>query len=434
MARTLSRPPSGLARSARAFRHRDFRVFWLGALASNSGTWLTNLAVPFVLYDLTRSAFWVGLASLAQFLPGVLLAPAGGAIADRYERRRVLLGTQAGMALSSAALWLVWVTGLATPAAIMVLVAVAGAFAGVNLPSWQSFVNDLVPREDLASAVALNSLQFNAARSIGPAVAGVLLATLGPAWAFGLNAVSFLFVLVALLLVRRRVRPGRRSGREGVLRGFAVAVRYARRQPGVRVAIGVSILVGFLGNPLFTLTVVFASDVFHVGAVGLGLMNTALGVGAVLAAPAVAGARTSLTRARVTGAALLLYAGATIVFGVARDVVVGSLALLVIGGCYLAVISSANTAIQMIVTERLRGRVLAVRIMFLTARVPAGAVLQGWLVDRVGPHWTVAGAGVALGVVAVLFTLPGGRLLLARLERSVRRVPHGGTLRYCFRR
>jgi len=407
--------PAGLSHAWRAFGHRDFRIFWAGALASNVGTWLTNLTVPFVLYQLTHSAVWVGLAALAQFLPGVLFSPLGGSLADRYERRRVLLCTQAGMAVAASGLWLVWTTGAAEPWIILLMVGLAGLFNGLNLPSWQSFVNDLVPRVDLPSAVALNSLQFNAARSLGPAIAGALLATLGPSWTFGLNALSFGFVLAALLAVRVRaeVVDARRSS---AFAGLTAAVRYIRRQPGVQVAIAVSVVVGILGNPIFNLTVVFANDVFGIGAAGLGMLNAALGVGALLAAPLVSGGRRGLTRARLVQAAYAAYAVGLVAFAVAPSVVFGVPALILIGASFLVVVSTANTAIQMIVADRLRGRVLAVRIMVFTGSFPVGALLQGWLTDLVGPQWTVAGAGAVFALAAAAVATARGGRLLARLD------------------
>jgi MFS family permease len=400
----------------RAFRHRDYQLFWGGALASNIGTWLSNLAVPFVLFALTHSALWVGMATLAQFLPGVLVAPFGGALADRRERRRVLLVTQSGMAAGAGGLWALWAAGVRSPVALLALVAVTGLIQGLTMPSWQSFVNDLVPREDLSSAVALNSLQFNAARSLGPAVAGVLLASLGPGWAFLINAASFVFVLCALLMIRGRpsVRPSPGGG--GIAAGFVTALHYVRGRPGIRAAILMSVLAGFLGNPIFGFTVVFADEVFHVGAVALGVLNTALGIGAVLCAPVVSGWGTRLTLARIVRWALPLYGISMAGFAVSPNAPVAGLCLVVVGACFLAVVSSANTAIQMIVAERVRGRVLAVRIMVFTASLPLGALIQGAISDRIGPRHTVLAAGAALLLVGLAFLRGRGRRLMERLD------------------
>jgi hypothetical protein len=228
-------PAQGLRHAVRAFRHRDFAIFWTGALASNTGSWVQNLAVPYVLYQLTESAFWVGLATFTQFIPAMVLGPLAGSIADRYDRRKVLFVTQSLLALAAIALWGAWVGGVRDAWAILALVALSGVFAGINIPSWQSFVNDLVPRDDLLSAVTLNSLQFNAARAIGPGIAGILLATLGPGWAFFLNATSFVFVLGALALVRTRQEARSAPLTGGFLRQFRRAMRYTRQSAGILV-------------------------------------------------------------------------------------------------------------------------------------------------------------------------------------------------------
>jgi len=405
----------GLRHAVRAFRHRDFAIFWTGALVSNSGSWLQNLAVPFVIFEITGSAFWVGLSTFSQFVPIMVLGPLGGSIADGRDRRRVLMVTQSLMAVAALLLWAVWVAGVRDEWALLGLVALSGVLAGFNIPSWQAFVNDLVPRDDLLSAVTLNSLQFNAARAIGPGVAGVLLATLGPAWAFGLNALSFGFVILALALVRTRpsVAEGGRSD-EGVLRRFRLATRYARAQTGIAVGISVVALVGALGNPVFQFTVVFAEDVFEVGPVGLGLLNVALGVGAVLVAPVVSGWDAVLSKAAITRWALLAYGSAIGVFALAPTYVVGLLALVVVGAGFLAVVSATNTSSQYIVADHMRGRVMALRVMVFTGSFPLGALIQGWLADQIGPRATLTGAAVIL--VALSLVLGARRDLLVRLD------------------
>lgn len=408
-------PAGGLRHSLRALRHRDYAIFWSGAVASNIGNWLASLAVPFVLYQLTHSAFWVGMATLAQFLPGLLLGPVGGSMADRYDHRSVLLLTQAGMAVSALLLWLAWVTDHRSVLTIMLLVGVGGAFAGVNLPTWQSFVNDLVPRSDLNSAIALNSLQFNMARSIGPAIAGLLLAALGPSWVFLLNVVSFAFVLAALAAVRP-VQRRSHVARTGMVREFAEAVRYIGGQPGIQVAILVSVLVGMLGNPIFGFTVVFAGGIFDVGPVALGLMNAALGLGAMLAAPLVSGWSRSLTLGRLTRWALPLYGLVIMGFGRAPSYPFAIGTLVAVGACFLALVSSCNTALQVIVADPLRGRVLAVRIMLFTGSFAIGALVQGTLADLVGARTTVTGAGAMLVLASFWLIRWPGRLSLDRLD------------------
>lgn len=404
------RPAQGLRHAVRAFKHRDFAVFWAGALASNSGTWVQNLTVPYVLYQLTSSAFLVGAATFMQFLPVMLLAPLAGSVADRFNRRRVLITTQSMMALSGLSLWLAWSLGVRSPVVILVIVATTGIFQGVNIPSWQAFVNDLVPREDLQSAVALNSLQFNAARALGPGAAGALLATLGPAWAFFINGVSFVFVVTALITVRTRQAPLANALTGGFLRQFRRAIIYTRRQPGIRIGIVIAVLVASLGNPIFQFTVIFAADIFVVGPIGLAFLNMALGLGAVAAAPLVSGWDNLLRRATLVRWALVAYGAAVMAFALAPVYAVGLVAMVVVGGGFLAVISTSNTSVQVIVADHMRGRVMALRIMSFTGAYPIGALLQGAISEIVGPRVTVATAGAVLLLAAIWLGFRSGRL------------------------
>jgi MFS family permease len=399
-----------------AFRHRDYRIFWLGALLSNTGSWLLNLTLPYVLFQLTGSALWVGASVAAQFLPMVVLSPFGGSLADHLPRRRILIVMQTAMALVALAMWLVWTVNLRDPLLLLALVALIGALNGISMPSWQGFIHDLVPREDLLSAVTMNSLQFNAARAIGPAIAGILLATLGPAWAFGINALSFGFVIVALLLVRAGRDAVRTPKTSSVARQFGAALAYVRTQPGLIMSMVVAATIGFLGNPMFSFTVVFAGDVFRVGPAALGLMNAALGVGAFIAAPLVAGSRWAPSLSRLVAIGLVAYSVTLVVFALAPGYAVGLIAAVVIGACFLAVVASINTATQMIVADPFRGRVLAIRLMTFTLAAPLGSLAWGATSDAIGPRPTVLIAGILMGAITVFLITRKRSFRLGRLD------------------
>lgn len=390
--------PSGLSYALRALRTRDYAVFWTGALVSNSGTWLQGVAIPYVLFQLTRSATWVGLATFATFIPVMLLAPFGGVLADRYSRKRILLVGQSLAAVFAVALWAVWQTGRATPGWILVLTALGGMASGLTVPAWQAFVPTLVEREDLPSAITLNSVQFNASRAIGPMIGGIVLARFGPAPAFLLNAVSFAAVFIALLLIRaQRVPP--QGGTARVVAGIGEALRYLRTRPGITLSILVAVMVGFLGYPIVQFTVVFAEDIYGVGPEALGYLLGALGLGAILVAPWIAGAFGDITPSVVVRASMPVYAGAIIAFGLSRSYAFGLLAAIVVGGGFLALIATTNTATQTLVDEHMRGRVLALRVMAFTGAYPLGGLLQGWLADVFSPPAVVTSAGVLLLVI-----------------------------------
>lgn len=388
----------------------------MGALLSNTGSWILNLTVPFVLFELTGSALWVGASVAAQFLPMFALSPWGGALADRFPRRRVLLLVQTSMAAVAFLLWAAWVAEWRDPLLLLGLMAVIGALNGLSMPSWQGFVHDLVPREDLMSAVTFNSLQFNAARAIGPAIAGLLLATLGAAWALGINAASFGAVILAILLVRAGRHLASHPRTAGVLSQFAAATRYLRTQPGLILSMLVAATIGFLGNPVFAMTVVFAGAVFDVGPVQLGLMNAALGVGAFIAAPVVAGSKWSPRLSRLVLVGLTAYAIALLVFALAPAYAVGVLALIAIGACFLTVVASINTATQMIVADAFRGRVLALRLMVFTAAAPLGSLAWGAVADVLGPRASMGIAGLLMALVTLRLVTLRGRFRLGRLD------------------
>lgn len=398
MSRTISAPPPQGASFA-AFRHRGYALFWAGAMISNTGTWLGNLAVPYVLFQITGSATWVGIAAAAQFGPALLLSPVGGLLADSVDRRKLLFWTQAGLGAIAVLMWLQWASGLHSPWLLIALLTLFGILNGINNPAWQSLVNDLVPREDLVSAVTLNSLQFNLARAMGPAIAGILLAGLGATWAFFFNAVSYVVVVVTLIFVRtyRNVEPA------GHVRGFvnqwSQALRFLFSSRPLVVAVLMCCLVGFASNPIFSLTVVFAEAVYGVDARGLGLLTAALGIGSVLyALLSLAVRRRTGTFGRTLTWALLVLGLGHIGYSVFDWFSVGVLCGVVIGAAFLAAMATLNSVIQLGAPDALRGRIMAARHMVFSTSVAVGTLLSGIVADA----WSVQGTTLILGVILLL--------------------------------
>jgi MFS family permease len=398
----------GLRQAAAALQYPDFARLWWGALVSNTGTWIQSVTVPYVLYQITGSAAWVGFAAFAQFLPVVLMGPLAGSLADRFSRRRILLVSQAGLAAGAFALWVLWASGVRSPSVIVATISVIGVVAGLNIPAWQAFITELVPRSALLNAITLNSAQFNASRAFGPALGGLILATLGPGWAFLINAASFAAVIAALVAIRTPGVARPPSARPKVMREFVEAVRYSRARPGIWVSILAVVALGLFGGPMSSLVVVFAEDVFEVGQGMYGLLGACLGIGSVLFAPLVAGPGSGLRRGPLTAVVLVLYGLSVVLFGLAPSFWVGALALLLAGGGWLTLASALNTTIQLQVDESMRGKVIAIYLMGLTASIPVGALAQGWLIDLVGPRATVAGAGLLLVATSMLIGR-GGR-------------------------
>ena len=386
-----------------AFRYRNFALFWTGALISSTGGWVQNVTIPYVIYKLTDNEAWVGFAGFCLLITAALFGPVGGSLADRFDRRRILIITQSAQAVVAVALWLSWSAGLRSPGAIAALAALSGAFAGLMIGSWQAFVSELVPREALLNAVTLNSAQFNAARAFGPAVGGIVLATLGPGWGFLLNAVSFLAVIGALLAMRLDRVIEKAVGKMHVLGDLKETVRYVRRSPGIRTCIFVVAGLSFADSPLFQFVVVFADEVFKVDTWVFGVLSAALGIGAILGTPFVAGWGGSIPRGRLVAGAMALNGTCLALFALSPNAWIGFVFLMGCGAGYLAIASSLNTTIQLQVDARMRGKVLAFYVLGVTLVAPIGALVQGFLVNAIGPRaaFTIAGA-IFVGLLVLL--------------------------------
>lgn len=405
-------------RRASAFSVRDYRIFWSGAFISNIGMWIQGLTVPYLVFQMTSSALWVGLIAVAQFVPQVLMSPLGGSLADRYSRRKILIVAQSLSAAVAFTLWLSWLLLPRVPITLLIVIAVGGLLNGIILPSWQAVVNDLVPRSLLVSAVTLNSLQFNAARAFGPGIAGLVIALFGPDWALLLNGVSYAFVIVALVMIRPRpYTPGSQAA-DGVFHQTLSAIRYIRERPAMVLAIVITVLIGLLGNPVFAFTVVFAGSIYFVGPIALGAMNVAFGIGAIIAAPFVSGWFRVIRIDTMVRWGLIGFGGAMIVFATIPNYWVGLASLIVIGGAFLAVVSGVITSVQLSVADDFRGRVMALRMMLFTLSFPVGGLIQGWLADRFGPQLVVAAAGAVMLLVTGYLLVTKGRYRLSLLRAA----------------
>ena len=400
------RPSSAWA----SLRNRNYRLFWLGGLVSNTGRWFQSVAIPAIIWELTESAAWVGFAGFSRMAPMAIVGPFAGALADRYDRRRLLLATQSLQALATGLLMFAWIAGVRSPGVYVSLSMLAGAFGGLNLPAWKAFINDLVDRDLLLNAITLGSMQFNAARMFGPALAGVTLAAFGPTWAFFVNFVSFGGVLIALWLIDVHTGPtGGARERFRPVRDFGETVGWIRTHDGVRRAILTVGLIGLLGMPLQVLAVVFAEDVFGRGATAYGLMLTMMGLGAVCTGPFVAGRGGSIPRSQLQAVALTVYSIGVLGFAVAPVVSMSFVAMFLVGAGHLTSGSVLNTAVQVQVPEARRAKVLAVHMMIITFSTPLGQLVLGQVMEWTGPRETMVGAGAVLAVVS-FFLITTGRL------------------------
>ena len=399
-----------------SFGHRSFRYFWFGGFITNSARWFQYVALPAVVWDLTGSPGWVGFAGFAQFAAMAMVAPLAGIVADHYSRRRILMFSQSLMGVVGAAMAVAWMQGVRSPAGYVALAAASGLGGGLNLPVWQAFVSELVPRSLLLNAVTLNSAQFNSSRLVGPMLGGITVAAAGPAVAFWVSAAGALVVLFALA----RVESARTASSTGtpsmrLVRNTLAVARYIRARRGLVVAFAAVALIGSVGLPVQMLTVVFAEDVFHRGPGGFGLMLTMLGAGAVVAAPVVASLGGRVPRSQIQRVALVAYGAAVIALAVAPTFVAYLVPLALIGAAHLGAASSLNTAVQLQVDEERRTQVMSLYVMVLMSSNPLGQLGLGQLIELIGPRpaFGVFGA-LLLGGTAALHA--GGWLRQLDLE------------------
>jgi MFS family permease len=393
--------PHGFAVAFASLRHRDFALFWTAGLVSNTGSWMQNITVPYVLYQLTHSTGWLGVSAFATFFPSLAMGPLAGTLADRYSRRAILLITQTILMVIAFSLWWFWVSGNATPGIILAHLLAAGITGGINIASWQAFVPQLVPPEDLLNAVRLNSMQFTGARAFGPALGGLVLARFGPSAAFMVNAVTFLLVIAALLAVRpRAAKPVGRGTK--VLAQFREGLRYVRARRALALAVATITVTSLCGSSIIQLAPAIAGAEFHVGKAAYGLLVAMFGAGAVVGTVFQSFYGDRARRSTMTLGGLVGFSVGVVLLGASPSYPLGLACLLLMGTTYVAVSVSLNTAIQARVAEHYRGRVLSIYLMGLMTGVPIGALIEGRVAEVVGLRAAVIGAGaVQLGFAAL---------------------------------
>jgi len=390
--------PAGL----RALEHRDFRVFWAGQLVSLVGTWMQSVAQAWLVLQLTGSPFRLGVVSTLQFLPILLFSLVTGAVADRFPKRRLLLGTQTALGLQALTLSLLVFTGQVRYWHVAALAFLYGCVNVLDIPTRQSFVVELVGRGDLVNAIALNSAAFNTARIVGPAAAGLLIGRFGVAPAFLLNGLSFLVVLGALLLVRAEGLPRRR--RPGtVLAEVGEGVRYALATPRVAMVLGLVLTVSVCVFNFNVYVPLLARNVLDAGAEGFGFLMTSVGFGAVAGALALAAFGTG--RPRLTAIVTAAVIACTGLLGLSQVDRFGSAVplLFVTGFGAIIFMASCNTTLQLGAPDDLRGRIMGLYALMFGGSTPIGSFLIGVLAELAGVRAALlAAGGTGLAVLGVL--------------------------------
>jgi MFS family permease len=401
MAEQLSeaRPPRFTALAP--FRHRAYLRLWTGAFVSNIGTWMEAVALGAYVSNKTEQSVWVGAVAAAAFVPIAIFGPIGGALADRFPRKALLLTTT--LVQAALALWLTFLFATGEPSAPLVT-AIAfgnGICAALGFPAFQALLPDLVPTEDIPGAVALSSTQYNLGRVVGPALAGLVIALWGYAAAEGVNAFSFLAV-VAVLLTLTLPRPGEGARDMKMLASIAAGFRFVRREPGLRVNISAMCFNTFLAAPFIALVPSMAAEVSSNTDVGTAVLVTGQGIGAVAMGLMLGNFTAKYGPRRVLVRVMAALPFALAAYAVAPGLPLSALTIIVVGFFYLGALSSFTTIAQLRAPASIRGRVLSVHTVILGSLYPIGALIQGKVADSIGLRATTLGAAVAMGALLLL--------------------------------
>ncbi|HMJ14061.1 MAG TPA: MFS transporter [Polyangiaceae bacterium] len=397
----MPQPARGIGR---ALRHRNYRLFFSGQLVSLIGTWMQSTAQAWLIYRLTGSSVLLGLVGFSSQIPVFLVAPFGGTLADRARRHRVLLSTQSMSMVLALILAALTLSGVVEVWHVFVLAPLFGLVNAFDIPARQSFITEIVQREDLLNAVALNSSMVNGARIVGPALAGIIIAAVGEGWCFLANGVSYIAVLTGLLCMRnlpaRRAKPSA-SPLEQVLEGF----RFVHRTRPIRQLLLLLGFVSLMGMSYTVLMPIFADRIIAGGPRALGLLMGASGAGALTGALLLA-ARTSMRGlGRWIALACALFGVSLVAFSFSRNLLL-SMALLYPAGLGMMIqMSASNTLVQTMSPDSMRGRVMALYSMMFMGMAPFGALLAGSLAEHIGATWTVMLGGTCCALAALVFGL-----------------------------
>lgn len=397
---TQEQQAKGLLRAFVALRHRNFRLFWFGQMISLIGTWMQTIGQAWLVLELTNSAWQLGLVGALQFLPVMFLSIFGGVFADRWPKRRVLLFTQSAAMVQALILWLLIATGTIQLWHLYILALLLGLTNSLDMPTRQAFVVEMVGREDLPNAVALNSSLFNLARIVGPGIGGIIIAISGVTALFLLNGLSFIAVIVGLALINihelraqavKQTKPGEQQKTWQSLRE---GITYIRHTPSILLVILVVGLISLFGINFNVVLPLFATDVLHSGAVGFGFLSSAFGLGSLIAALWLAwGNKRPSIRGILIGT--VIFCVLLMIFALSPIYTFSLVLIAAVGAAMITFSTLSNTTLQTVAPDHLRGRVMSVYMLFFAGSIPLGNLLVGWLSD-------LYGASIALLICAIL--------------------------------
>jgi predicted MFS family arabinose efflux permease len=398
----LSPEPRGsvLGRMFKAFRYRDFRIMWIGACTSTIGTFMQTMAQAWLVFDLSKSAFLLGLDSFLAQIPIVLFSLIGGVVADRYERRRMLMMSQVIQMTCAFSLTILYIMGLRTVWPILVLSFITGCGQSFGGPAYQALIPSLVKKEDLQNAIALNSIQFNLARVIGPAIGGIALAYLGAAWCFGINGLSFVAVIISLLIIRTRYQPVKTG--ESVMESMKQGIRFLRNQPAMESLIVLAFLMTALAIPLLVFLPVMAK-VLGGGKELFTVFLCSSGGGAICGALIVAYIGHSKRKGRSALILLVVMGALMSAFAQSKSKPLSAVLIFLSGAAMMASMATISSLVQLITPDNMRGRVMSVYNVAFRGGMPIGALIVGKLIPIYTAPAVLAVDGVLLSLLGVFF-------------------------------
>jgi predicted MFS family arabinose efflux permease len=397
-----------IGRVFKAFQYRDFRLMWFGACTSSIGTWMQIVAQSWLVYRLSHSAF---LLALDQFLGGIpifLFSLIGGVVADRVERRKILLSSQYVQMATAASLTILVATNRVHVWHILCLSFISGVAQAFGGPAYQALIPTLVEKEDMPNAIALNSIQFNVAVMLGPALAGQALARLGEKWCFGLNAVSFLAPILSLSMIKARFLPVKTT--QSMFASLKQGIQFVRQQTSMEALIVLAFCMTALSMPMRTYIPVFVTDIFHRGPETFGNLLALMGLGSICGSLTIASAGNFKKKGLVALGALACLGTGIAGFALSKSLPLSQALLVIVGASMMAVFATVNSLVQLITTNEMRGRVMSVYNFAFRGGMPMGNLLSGWLVPIFSAPMVLSVNGLLLVVLAFYFVAVQRRL------------------------
>jgi predicted MFS family arabinose efflux permease len=396
---------SFLRRIFRAFRHRDFRLMWIGACVSTTGTFVQQFAQSWLVYDLTKNPFYLGLDLFLGQLPIMLFSLFGGVFADRMDRRRMLLYSQYIQMTCAFVLAGLFVThalnGMSFIAVILTLSFIVGCGQSFGGPAYSALLPALVKGEDLSNAIAMNSIQFNLARVLGPALGGLAYTTLGATWCFTLNGISYIAVILSLFMIQVKFVPP--TSRESILQSMGEGIRFIRHREGLRPLVVLAFFTTLLGFSITGFLPVIVQTVFHKGPETYQVLLVSSGAGSITGGLIVAAMERLKGQGHVALLALLALGAATAAFALSRWLPLSCVLIFIAGAAIMASASLMLSLVQVIVSDQMRGRVMSVYNLAFRAGIPLGSLALGKLIPMIGISWALAGSGGILIALSLYF-------------------------------